>query len=196
MRSCASNVIFFSQDQFLIIHLVHSIDQFINLPVASSPLSRKDVIIITLCVYMSCSPYKRKSEVIWSEHAYSVATEGGLGPFCQPETTQKKTENKCPCLSLVVHPATKPAASHVGPAQRTMLVAGTVEVELAIAALEDMEIVEEPRPAPSGKEKHQKNAAADQIPCLDVPAPAISDCSSLLSMERQPVSFSAGLLPC
>ncbi|MPC63625.1 hypothetical protein E2C01_057725 [Portunus trituberculatus] len=61
---------------------------------------------------MSCSPYKRKSEVIKCEHAYSVATEGGLGPFCQPEASQKKTENKHPCLGLVVPPVTKPAASH------------------------------------------------------------------------------------
>ncbi|MPC75029.1 hypothetical protein E2C01_069412 [Portunus trituberculatus] len=150
-------------------------------------LSRKDVIIITLCVYMSCSPYKRKSEVIWSEHTYSVATEGGLGPFCQPETSQKKTENKCPCLGLVVPPATKPAASPVGPAQKTMLVAGTVEVEVGVAALKDMEIVEEPHPAPSGKEKHQENAAADQIPCRDVPAPATSDCK-----QRRRLFFPVG----
>ncbi|MPD05096.1 hypothetical protein E2C01_100821 [Portunus trituberculatus] len=119
--------------------------------VASSPLSRKDVIIITLRVYMSCSPYKRKSEVIWSEHAYSLATEGGLGPFCQPEDKISVRAWVCWC-----------------PAQRTILVAGTVEVEVGVAALEDMEIVEEPRPAPSGKEKHQENAVADQIPCRDV----------------------------
>ncbi|MPC88464.1 hypothetical protein E2C01_083369 [Portunus trituberculatus] len=55
---------------------------------------------------MSGSPYKWKSEVIWSDHAYSVVTEGGLGPFCQPEIGQKKPENKRPCLGLVVPAAT------------------------------------------------------------------------------------------
>ncbi|MPC53301.1 hypothetical protein E2C01_047190 [Portunus trituberculatus] len=87
-----------------------------------------------------------------------------------------KPENKHPCLGLVVPAATtKPTAFHVGPAQRTMPTEGAVEVEVGVAALEDMEIVEEPRPAPSGKEKHQENAAADQIPRRDVPAPATSD---------------------
>ncbi|MPC56156.1 hypothetical protein E2C01_050109 [Portunus trituberculatus] len=122
---------------------------------------------------MSGSPNKRKSEVIWSEHAYSVATDGGLGPFCQPEIGLE-IENKRPCLGVLVPAATtKPAAFHVGPAQRTIPVEGTVEVE--VAALEEMEIVEEPRPAPSGKEKHQENAAVDQIPRRNVPAPATSD---------------------
>ncbi|MPC47617.1 hypothetical protein E2C01_041368 [Portunus trituberculatus] len=40
-----------------------------------------------------------------------------------------------------------------------MPIEGTVEVEVGVAALEDMEIVEEPRPTPSGKEKQQENAA-------------------------------------
>ncbi|MPC65034.1 hypothetical protein E2C01_059158 [Portunus trituberculatus] len=50
---------------------------------------------------MSGSPYKRKSEVIWSDHAYSVATEGGLSPFCPPQIGLE-TENKRPCLGLLV----------------------------------------------------------------------------------------------
>ncbi|MPC77529.1 hypothetical protein E2C01_071986 [Portunus trituberculatus] len=93
--------------------------------VASCPLCWKDVINNTPFVYMSGSPYKRKSEVIWSDHAYSVATEGGLGPFCQPEIGLE-IENKRPCLGLSVPTATtKPAESHVDPAQRTMPVDDT-----------------------------------------------------------------------
>ncbi|MPC83555.1 hypothetical protein E2C01_078267 [Portunus trituberculatus] len=136
---------------------------------------------------MSGSPKKRKSEVIWSEHAYSLATEGGLGPFCQPEIGLE-IENKHPCLGLLVPSATtKPAAFHVGPAQRTMPVKGTVEVEAGVAALEDMAIVEEPHPALSGKEKHQENAAVDQIPRRDVHAPATSD----HKQKRRCLSFPA-----
>ncbi|MPC47223.1 hypothetical protein E2C01_040964 [Portunus trituberculatus] len=158
-----------------------------ELEVASSPLRRKDVISHSI-VYQSGSPNKRKSEVICSEHAYSVATEGGLGPFCQPEIGLE-IENKRPCLGLLVPAATtKPAAFHVGPAQRTMPVKGTVEVEVGVSALEDMEIVEEPRPAPSGKEKHQENAAIDQIPHRDVPTPATSD----HKQKRCRLSFPAG----
>ncbi|MPC75960.1 hypothetical protein E2C01_070361 [Portunus trituberculatus] len=124
---------------------------------------------------MSGNSHKRKSEVIWSDHAYSVAAEGVLGPFCQPEIALE-TENKYPCLGLLVPAATtKPAESHVDPAQRTMPVEGAVEVEVDIAALKDMEIVEESRPAPSGKGKRRDNAAADQISRRHVLAPATSN---------------------
>ncbi|MPC83394.1 hypothetical protein E2C01_078103 [Portunus trituberculatus] len=56
-----------------------------------------------------------------------------------------------------------------------MPVEGAVEVELGVAALEDMEIVEEFRPAPSGNEKRRDNVAANQISPRHVLAPAASD---------------------
>ncbi|MPC67249.1 hypothetical protein E2C01_061422 [Portunus trituberculatus] len=119
---------------------------------------------------MSGSPYKRKSEVIWSDHAYSVATEGGLRPFCQPQIGIQETENKCPCLCLLVAAATTKESLHVVPSQRTMPVEDTVVVEVGVATLEDMEIVEEPRPTPSAKESHQVTAAGDQSSYRHVPA--------------------------
>ncbi|MPD01154.1 hypothetical protein E2C01_096670 [Portunus trituberculatus] len=134
---------------------------------------------------MSSSPHKWKSEVIWSNHAYSVAAEGGLGPFCQPEIGLE-TENKRPCLGLLVPAATtKPAESHVDPAQRNMPVEGAVEVQVGVAPLEDMEIVEESRLAPSGNEKRRDNA--DQISPRHVPAPATSD-----RKQRRRLLFLAG----
>ncbi|MPC35982.1 hypothetical protein E2C01_029422 [Portunus trituberculatus] len=127
---------------------------------------------------MSGSPYKQKSEVIWRDHAYSVATEGGLGPFCQPQVGLE-IENKRPCLGLLVCGATIKATTkgevHVVPAQRTMPVEDAAVVEVGVAALGDMEIVEEPRPAPSAKERHQGTAAADQSSPRHATAPACSD---------------------
>ncbi|MPC19399.1 hypothetical protein E2C01_012312 [Portunus trituberculatus] len=68
-----------------------------------------------------------------------------------------------------------------------MPIEDAVEVEVGIATLEDIEIVEEPRPTPSGKEKHQDNAAADQIPCRHVPASATMD-----HKQRRYLCFPAG----
>ncbi|MPC46845.1 hypothetical protein E2C01_040574 [Portunus trituberculatus] len=52
---------------------------------------------------------------------------------------------------------------HVLPTQqRTMPTEEPVVVEDGVATLEDMEIVEEPRPAPSTQERHQDFIAADQ----------------------------------
>ncbi|MPC72291.1 hypothetical protein E2C01_066590 [Portunus trituberculatus] len=136
---------------------------------------------------MSGSPNKRKSEVIWSDYAYSVATEGDLGPLCQPEIGLE-IENKRPCLGLLVPAATtKPAEFHVDPAQRTMPVEDAAVVEVGVAALEDMDIVKEPLPAPSVKERHQDNAAGDQSSHRHVPAPTSSD-----RKQRRCLHFPAG----
>ncbi|MPC31866.1 hypothetical protein E2C01_025169 [Portunus trituberculatus] len=77
---------------------------------------------------MSGSPYKWKSEVIWSDHAYSVANKGGLSPFCQTEIGLK-TENKRLCLGLVMAAATTKESSHVEASQRTMPVEDGTVVE-------------------------------------------------------------------
>ncbi|MPC67687.1 hypothetical protein E2C01_061866 [Portunus trituberculatus] len=74
---------------------------------------------------------------------------------------------------------------HVVPAQRTMPVEDAAVVAEGVAALEDMEIVEEPRPAPSAKERHQGTAAADQSSPRH--APASSD-----RKQRRRLLFPAG----
>ncbi|MPC88665.1 hypothetical protein E2C01_083583 [Portunus trituberculatus] len=89
---------------------------------------------------MSGSLFKQKSELIWSDHTYSLATEGGLGPFCQPQIGLE-IENKRPCLDLLMRGAITKAAEHVLPAQRTMPVEDAAVVEEDVAALENMEIV-------------------------------------------------------
>ncbi|XP_045127901.1 uncharacterized protein LOC123514239 [Portunus trituberculatus] len=63
---------------------------------------------------------------------------------------------------------------------------GTV-VEVGVAALEDMDIVEEPRFAPSTKKSHQVTAAGDQSSPRHLPAPA-----SDRKQERRHLSFPAG----
>ncbi|MPC75403.1 hypothetical protein E2C01_069790 [Portunus trituberculatus] len=101
---------------------------------------------------MSRGPFKQKSEVILSDHAYSVATERGLGLICQPQI-DLETENKRSCLGLLVRGTTTKATMHVLPPQRTMPAKDVVVVEEGVAALEDLEIIEEPRPATSAQER-------------------------------------------
>ncbi|MPC99654.1 hypothetical protein E2C01_095081 [Portunus trituberculatus] len=56
---------------------------------------------------MSGSPFKQKSEVFLGDHTYSEATEGGLGPICQPQIAGLEIENKRPCPGPVHGSSTK-----------------------------------------------------------------------------------------
>ncbi|MPC46844.1 hypothetical protein E2C01_040573 [Portunus trituberculatus] len=58
-----------------------SLENFSLNEIASCPLCRKEAFFFAPLVYMSSSSFKRKSEVLLSDHAYSMATEEGLARF-------------------------------------------------------------------------------------------------------------------
>ena len=126
---------------------------------------------------MSGCSQKRKLAVVSSDHAYPVATGGGLGSVCvspTPDNSVELADNKKRACSRPPTTKTKTAAGSHCPRQRRMLDQDSLVVEDGEIALEDMEVVEMPRPGSSTQISDQTTPpdAQPSSPSASAPTPA------------------------